>query len=286
VPIGEMAVDRPAAPPAPEAVAVRQRFNPPPQVGGLSLLGADLPTAELPEGDTVDLSLLWRAPAAPGADVTATLQGIGADGRVLLETTLPPVVGYPTARWQTGDLWLGRHRVKLPLDVPGGKLRLQVGSSPTGPFAPLGELSVKQRPVSRDLPAMQHPLGQELGGMVRLLGYDLDAAQMKPGGQLRVTLYWQAIGPIDRNYKVFDHVVGPDARPVGQQDAEPADGAVKMVIWKPGEVVKDVHVVPVLSGTAPGDYRLIVGMYDPESGKRLPVGGGGDFVPVAAVRVG
>lgn len=285
VTIGELTVDHPLAPPTPESVAVEQRFDPPATLGALRLIGVDLPSGELSEGDAVDIALLWQAPAALSDDRTVVLQGIGMDGRTLLEATLPPVTGFPTGQWRAGDVWLGRHRVKLPLDVPGGKLRLRVGASPAGPFAPLGELNVKHRPVSRDIPTMQHALGSELGGMVRLLGYDLDAGEVRAGGRVRLTLYWQATGPIDRNYKVFNHVVGADARPVGQQDSEPLDGAVKMVAWRPGEVLKDTHVVPVQPGTLPGEYQLIVGLYDPESGRRLPVAGGGDSVSVATLRV-
>ncbi len=45
----------------------------------------------------------------------------------------------------------------------------------------------------------------------------------------------------------------------------PTDG------WQAGEIVVDNHGLPIPAGAPPGDYRLIVALYDAETGVRLPI---------------
>jgi hypothetical protein len=48
--------------------------------------------------------------------------------------------------------------------------------------------------------------------------------------------------------------------------------------WLPGEVVTDVHVVPIAPDAPAGEYWLAVGMYDPATVVRLPLINGADHV--------
>jgi hypothetical protein len=57
--------------------------------------------------------------------------------------------------------------------------------------------------------------------------------------------------------------------------------------WLPGEVVTDVHSVPVAPDAPEGEYWLAVGMYDPATVVRLPLVDGADHVRLEqTVRVG
>ena len=47
----------------------------------------------------------------------------------------------------------------------------------------------------------------------RLLGYDLDLSEAVPGGQLIVTLYWEALAPMELNNQVFVHHSGAQTNP-------------------------------------------------------------------------
>jgi hypothetical protein len=59
--------------------------------------------------------------------------------------------------------------------------------------------------------------------------------------------------------------------------------------WSPGVSLRDTHGVFIEPGTPPGPHRLIVGLYNSQTGQRLPVRVGadslGDFVPLAEVEV-
>lgn len=299
--LGTVRVERAAPPPGPEAVSPGQRLTPPLAFGpadapALRALGYSVSPTEPLAGDWLDLTLYWQAPARPAADYRAVLQAVDPTGRPVLEASFPPVRALPTSQWQPGDLFAGRQRLRVPIELPGGPLRLQLGLrdpagrwvapawSP-GPLVELGTVTVRSREVRREPPPMARQVGADFGGRARLLGYDLDRRDARPGGELRLTLYWQALRPMDRSYKVFNHLVDEADRFVGQHDSEPALGTFRTLLWQPGEVVTDPHVIPIRADAPPGSYALKVGLYDPETGARLPLADGATFVLLERVEV-
>jgi mannosyltransferase len=136
---------------------------------------------------------------------------------------------------------------------------------------------------------IDHRLDINLGNKVRLLGYNLLTPEMRPGDILQLTLFWQAIAPMNERYKVFTHVVDSHGHLVGQRDAEPGGGAKITTIWEEGEQVVDNYGLPILPATPPGDYLIDIGMYGLEDGARLPVIEGdqtvADHVTLQLVRV-
>lgn len=123
-------------------------------------------------------------------------------------------------------------------------------------------------PVWR-LPESARPLDYQLGEAIALRGYE--AAQ--DGEALRVTLYWQATGFPRADYSVFLHQLGegpePAAQVVAQADGPPQAGSLPTWCWVPGEIVADERIIrPLPTG---GPIRLGVGLYDWQTGARLPV---------------
>jgi len=54
----------------------------------------------------------------------------------------------------------------------------------------------------------QHSLVVNLDDKVRLLGYDLKVGSYKPGQVIGLTLYWQALAAMEKDYTVFTHLLG------------------------------------------------------------------------------
>ena len=111
---------------------------------------------------------------------------------------------------------------------------------------------------------------------VRLTGYALSSDQPRPGQEVIVQLFWEAIRP-ERNYTVFIHVVGTDGKGVTQVDGEPFLGLYGMSThWPRDRAVLDQRAFSLPEDTAPGRYRLEVGLYDAagedSSALRLPDG--------------
>jgi hypothetical protein len=110
-----------------------------------------------------------------------------------------------------------------------------------------------------------------LGDQVLLLSYRIKSPQVKAGGEVCLTLYWQAIRRMDTSYTVFTHFLSEDGNIWGQKDNPPASGQSPTLRWLEDEVIEDRYVIPVQTDTPPGTYQIQVGMYDPNSMERLPL---------------
>jgi mannosyltransferase len=168
--------------------------------------------------------------------------------------------------------WLDQHTYKA-MDSWHGNVRLVVYAVPAQPAAE----------------GIDHPLDVNLGDKVRLLGYSLPTTELMPGDILQLTLFWQAVAPMNERYKVFTHVADAHGHLVGQRDAEPGGGAKITTIWREGEQVVDNYGLLILPATPPGDYIIEIGMYGLGDGLRLPViegdGSVGDHVILQSVRI-
>jgi mannosyltransferase len=123
---------------------------------------------------------------------------------------------------------------------------------------------------------IQHPLELTLGDKIDLLGYSISSSDVASGDILQLTLFWQASKPIDHRYKVFAHILDGRSNIVGQRDAEPVGGTGPTTTWQVGELIADNYGVLVLPATPPGEHQLEIGMYDLETGERLPVSRDGE----------
>ncbi|MFZ2357843.1 MAG: glycosyltransferase family 39 protein [Anaerolineae bacterium] len=120
------------------------------------------------------------------------------------------------------------------------------------------------------------------GDQIRLLSYALSSQEITSGDVLQLQLTWQAERQPDADYTVFVQLLDERDQVVAQRDAPPGDSPTSQ--WQPGVAIIDNHGVLVSHGTAPGDYKLILGMYDPATGERLPVGQQ-DYIDLGVVRV-
>ena len=272
-PLGSVTVEPLARPPAPEAAMIPRRLEGI-AFGPLRLLGLAPPPETLRSGDRFTLRLLWQAAGPPEADYRLCWQWLDGAGSPRLTQT-QPLSPYPTGRWRAGELVEGRYDLWADPALPPGDYTLAVGASAPGEPCrprPIAHLRLEPRPRRFDLPAeIGHPLDLRLGDRVRLRGYDLAPTTVAPGGTLTLTLVWQAEGPTALSYTVFVHLLGPDGRLYGQVDRLPNRGADPTTSWAPGQVIVDGYRLSVATDAPPGRYRLAVGLYDAESGARLPV---------------
>jgi hypothetical protein len=102
---------------------------------------------------------------------------------------------------------------------------------------------------------------------------------------LTLTLHWQALQVLPADYKVFVHLVDAQGAAVTQDDAFPREGRYPTWAWQPGDIVPDAHrlELPPAPDLPQGPYRLLVGMYHPDTGERLPVRGMAGPVPDGAI---
>jgi hypothetical protein len=129
------------------------------------------------------------------------------------------------------------------------------------------------REHSGEIPASfaEIPVAATFDNRIQLLGYSLDEPQVWPGQPLLLALYWQAADPMPQDYTVFVHVLSEQGNLLAQQDNQPARATRPTYSWAAGEVIEDTYEIPIPPDTAPGNYRLVVGMYELATGERLPV---------------
>ncbi|MCX7789993.1 MAG: glycosyltransferase family 39 protein [Chloroflexaceae bacterium] len=125
---------------------------------------------------------------------------------------------------------------------------------------------------------------------VVLRGWRLDTP-VRPGQPLAVTLTWNSLEPIPRNWLVFVHLVDSAGTIVAKSDSAPRGGTLPFPLWTPGDWVRDTHTLPLPAELPPGRYRLRVGLFSSEHhGQRQPVWfadgrEGGDYAEVGMVEV-
>lgn len=124
-------------------------------------------------------------------------------------------------------------------------------------------------------PAPEQPqavLDARFGEHISLTGYALSAESVQPGDVVGVTLFWTTSAPLDVRYKVTVQLLAPDGRLINQHDAEPGGNRALTTTWTPGESIRDTHGLIVPPDLAPGEYPVIVGLYDLNAPlDRLPV---------------
>ena len=100
---------------------------------------------------------------------------------------------------------------------------------------------------------------------ITLTGYTLTQSEEA----LDFTLFWQADTGAARPYTVFTQLLNEQNEIIAQQDNWPVNGRWPPTCWAGGETVADSYRLPLPPDLPPGQYRLIVGLYDAATGARL-----------------
>lgn len=246
----------------------------PDSIGWMGRLSAFPPPAEVVgEGPVVALTghvdgdpgIGWGDPASDFYAISAAETAARLEALFAAFDTVWQLRGYDTVNDPNGFIrgWLENHaRLYVDQVFPGTTyVRVQAWRS---------------RPTAVTQPAQ--PLMADFTDSIRLVGYTLTPALPQPGRYLRLALYWQATGPIGRNWKVFNQLLDPTDAVIAQADAYPVWGAYPSNHWQPGEVVTTAFVLRVPAAVPAGPYRLMTGFYDETTGERLRLTTGEDTV--------
>ena len=253
------------------------------EMGPLRLEGVSLDREEARPGDAMQVTLFWRVPQGQEegmADLGVHLALANGEGEEVKGWELAPVrEDWPTTEWEAGDYWRGQHILRLPggLENGGYSWELRVyergeEERKLGWPVELGELEVKGPEREWEAPTMEIELGEELGGKVRLLGAEVEPRVeegIEPGETVTVTLVWRGEEEMEKSYRVYVHVMGPEGELLVQSDGEPAGWRRPTTGWAVGEVVKDERVLSIPGDAESGAYEIITGLYDLGTGERL-----------------
>jgi hypothetical protein len=243
----------------------------------VQLLAYESDISAIQPGETLPLTLYWRGEQLLDTDYTVFIHLVDEQGLIVAQRDVFHGPGvYPTSQWQPGDQFGDTYVLRLPQTTfAPAQAHFAVGlyNHATGERLPLlmggdsitfGNIYIQPRPGQ--LPNPQKLLFED---NITLVGYGLDRRQISPGDQVTLTLYWQGQRTPSQNYKVFVHVVDDHETRVAQHDSEPQSGATPTTSWTPGQTIPDEHPLTIAPDAPPGTYKLVVGLYDGQTGRRL-----------------
>ena len=150
------------------------------------------------------------------------------------------------------DLALSTDRpIYLIKEMPGVEVKVRVGTE--------GQLWRIIGPAVEEEPT--YPLGERLDDALVLVGYDRSSHSPHPAGVLQISLYWEALRPLDATYHSFVHLLDAKGHKVAQSDQQPGGDYYPTTFWRPGERLRDDHTLTVPPNAPVGVYHLLVGMY-------------------------
>lgn len=225
--------------------------------GPLTLIGQTLNTDSPQAGDDVRLTFFWRAEGKVRPDMTLWLELVGADGGVMDEMEMA-FDGYPTSLWQAGEVVRQPVQVRIPANVVAGPAQLRASLRPASAAQIIATLNLRVPERSFALPTPQHPRADVFNETVKLLGYDVTLTGL--------TLYWQALVPMDTSYTAFVHALDSENHILAQVDTTPVNGARPTTGWLPGEVIADAYKMSLVGAT-----QIEIGMYNPRTLERLGI---------------
>ncbi len=114
------------------------------------------------------------------------------------------------------------------------------------------------------------------GERIQLLGTNL----VQDETTATLTLYWQALAPVQADYTRFVHMLSPESgkAPLTQNDSYPVYNSYPTSQWTTGEIVAD-EVVLNMSDVPAGEFQLIVGFYDEALVRLTAVAEDGSLLP-------
>jgi hypothetical protein len=204
-------------------------------------------------------------------------------GRAPTEAVIRRALTEAETRRAPSEAVTRRALIRIPVTerTPGGRHRvlLDLGGAPVSEdFASPMSLRAVSVTGAPPLLAELAPVNADFG-LARLAAVGIEPRDLAPGEALVLDLYWQPDADSDWPETppvVFVHLVGPPREGTGDPVWANGDGLPSSGDWlapRGGGYAFDRHVLLVDGSVPEGVYRIELGLYDPESGERLPVQG-------------
>jgi 4-amino-4-deoxy-L-arabinose transferase-like glycosyltransferase len=137
--------------------------------------------------------------------------------------------------------------------------------------------SLNTRLITLSQAEVQWPIGMPISRSVslpvafddrlELIGYEVRKPIVEPGKNIRLTTYWRAQDRGTEPLSFFVHVLDGQGRTAAQWDGY--NYSPQYV--QPGDIIAQVHFIPIPADFSEGQYRLQLGLYHSLTGDRIPV---------------
>ena len=230
------------------------------------------------------LALFWRrerlSPGSPlilsvlgvyflmvsGSLIPWTATVLGTDQARLLYPALPAIVIFMFLGWaQLVPRRWGNH---LAYGVGGAMFLFAI-------VAPLRYTMPTYAPppilTREDLADVQNPVDINFGDKIKLVGYELNGEEWRPGEDLLVTMYWESLEDLDEDLWLLMRLVHRRGYDLTFKDGCPSGGRYTTDHWKQGDVIPSVHRLRIPDDAENHPYRLTLSMHPFDSEEWLPI---------------
>jgi hypothetical protein len=211
----------------------------------------------------------WTAAQPIKQDYAYRLQLVNENGAAVISQTdrITPT----TSSWQPGTIVMGDYRLTPQRLIPIGRYRLQL--SVLDGERVLGSIDLSHRIVNMPtangawIMVVSDEPRVRFGEAIELRAADVS----RRGNWLSLWLHWYARQAPGVDTKYFVHLLDKDGNVMAQNDGIHVKYTRPSSQWQANEIISDLIELP-LWNLKPGEYRIAVGLTNPDTGERLPVG--------------
>ncbi len=268
-----------------DAVPVEVRFD------TITVIGFRIDRQPVPSGGALPVTVYYQG--EPDArNLSLYLTALDRSNRVVGKIDSYPGGGnLPTSTWDASKIYADTYRIPISPAAEGpAQFKVEFGWWNYATNTRIQPLDIDNQPIKAlilrggsllsSTPAPLPSVAQSatFSGALRFNGYTLSPAGgvIKPGERLDLSLIWEALSPVYEDFTVFVHLESADGKPIAQDDGMPLRGAYPTSAWAVGQPFADPHSLTVPANLAPGQYRIVIGLYRAGDGSRLPTDTGGD----------
>jgi hypothetical protein len=211
----------------------------------------------------IEVRVRWSSTHAIDRDYNYRLSLIDAERNSIVLSTTDRITP-TTSTWFTGTLVTPVYRLTPQTPIAIGAYSLQLSVLDRDQV--IGSIDLPQRIVNADnwLMSVTDEPRTRFGSAIELRAADVS----RRGNVLVLWLHWQAITAPGVDTKYFVHLLDANGNVAAQDDGVYGLYTQPSSEWQAGQYISDQIEIP-LWNLIPGDYRISVGVTDPETTERL-----------------
>ncbi len=249
-------------------------------------------------GENLVYELYWQLRQETDEPYSGFVHLIDRQGKPLIQRDQSPgPIFAPVSIWGLGRFYQDSYMLTIPTVSASGLYWPQVGmynwedverfevksadGETIGDHLTLPPVKI----VNRNLRAEGMPVNMHFGEMGEMVRYQIqkpdgnvltdastDPFIVQAGNALTLTTYYHAQQPTSTAQTRFVQMRDATGQIAAQFDSEPQNGENPTWAWVKDEIVQDTILLPIPAETAPGDYNIYLGFYEPTGNfARLPV---------------
>jgi hypothetical protein len=166
-------------------------------------------------------------------------------------------------------LWLGQHLVRIPARTKNGVYKWELFSESSNILS-FGSIEIKE-PIRIFNPPNVSIVSQvSFDDTIFLYGYETNGFET-PNDLLKITLVWKPTKTPYISLNSFIHIENSSGDLVAQHDSVPGGWVRPSQGWIPNEYIIDEHTLQTEHLDVNDEYRVYIGLYEKETGKRLVI---------------